>query len=151
MRLRRALYGLRQSPNLWNFTIDTELQNMGFKATENDPCVYTRGQQEHYVMITLFVDDILVTGPSIEILQSVKDTLKTKFSISELGPVSLIEGMEVIRNSERGFFQLSQHKYVLNFPQKFKMDSCNTVHTPGIANQCTEEPEENLLDQEQTK
>ncbi|CAN0028815.1 unnamed protein product, partial [Sphacelaria rigidula] len=151
MRLRRALYGLRQSPNVWNFTIDTELQNMGFKATASDPCVYTKGQQEHYVMITLFVDDILVTGPSIEILQSVQDSLKTKISISELGPVSLILGMEVIRNSERGFLRLSQHKYVLNLLQKFKMDSCNTAYTPGVANQYTEEPEENRLDPEQTK
>ncbi|CAM9761650.1 unnamed protein product [Sphacelaria rigidula] len=82
MRLRRALYGLRQSPNVWNsHTIDTELQNMGFKVTASDPCVCTRGQQEHYVMITLFVDDILVTGPSIEIFQSVQDTQHKIFNI----------------------------------------------------------------------
>ncbi|CAM9388500.1 unnamed protein product [Sphacelaria rigidula] len=151
MRLRRALYGLRQSPNVWNFTIDIELQNLGFKATASGLCFYTRGQQEHDILITLFVDDILVTGPSIETLQSVQDTLKTNFSTSQLGPVSLLLGMEVIRDFERGFLKLSQHQYVLNFLQKFKMDSCNNVHTPGIANQYTEEPEIMFLDQEQTK
>ena len=118
MRLRRALYGLRQSPNVWNFTINTELQNMNFRATASDPCVYTRGKQADYVMLTLFVDDILLTGPSIRVLQDVQDTLKTKFSISELGPVSLILGIEVTRDTERGTLQLSQHKYVLELLKK---------------------------------
>ena len=57
-------------------------------------------------MLTLFVDDILLTGPSIRVLQDVQDTLKTKFSISELGPVSLILGIEVTRDTERGTLQL---------------------------------------------
>ncbi|CAM9885939.1 unnamed protein product, partial [Sphacelaria rigidula] len=145
-------YGLRQSPNVWKFTIDTELQNMGFKATASDPCVYTREQQGHYVMIILLFYNILVMGPSVEVSQSVQDTLKTIFSISKLGPVSLTLIVEVTRDSERGgFLKLSQHKYVLNLLQKFKMESCNTVYTPGIANQYTKEPEENILDHEQTK
>ncbi|CAN0069747.1 unnamed protein product [Sphacelaria rigidula] len=128
MRLRRALYGLRQSPKVWNFTIETELQSIGFKATASDPCVYTRGQQEHDVMITLFVDDILDTGPCIEISQSVQDTLKTKIAITDLGPVSLILGMGVIIDSERGFVKLSQH----NMYQIFYKSSKWTPATPYI-------------------
>ncbi|CAM9515867.1 unnamed protein product [Sphacelaria rigidula] len=93
---------------------------MGFKATASDSCVYTRGRQEHFVMITLFVDDILATEQSIEILQSVQDTLKTKFAMSELGPVLLILGMEVIRDSERGFLKLPQLKDVPNCYKRSK-------------------------------
>ena len=88
MSLRRALYGLRQSPAVWNSTINAELQKMGFTATASDPCVYTRGAHDGYVMLTLIVDDILLTGLSVSLLQHVQDMLKNFFSISELGPVS---------------------------------------------------------------
>ncbi|CAN0097080.1 unnamed protein product [Sphacelaria rigidula] len=68
MRLKRALYGLRQSPNVWNDTMDTELRKMFFLATASDLCVYTKGSHEGYVMLTLYVDDVLMTGSSISIL-----------------------------------------------------------------------------------
>ena len=79
---------------------------MNFRATASDPCVYTRGKQADYVMLTLFVDDILLTGPSIGVLQDVQDTLKTKFSISELGPVSLIPVLFLFNNMEAVFFDV---------------------------------------------
>ncbi|CAM9927616.1 unnamed protein product [Sphacelaria rigidula] len=69
MRLKRALYGLRQSPNVWSVTMNTELRKMFFLARASDPCGYTKGYHEGYVMPTLYVDDVLMTGLSISILQ----------------------------------------------------------------------------------
>ncbi|CAM9476172.1 unnamed protein product, partial [Sphacelaria rigidula] len=146
MKLRRALYGLRESPNVWNSTIDTELKTLGFSATACDPCVYTKGSHGGHIMLTLFVDDILMTGPSINLLHEVQDLLKTKFSISELGPVSLILRMEVIRDEARGTLKLWQHNYVKYLLLKFGMDSSNPVHTPGTPGQLFEDtPEDNFL------
>ncbi|CAM9822775.1 unnamed protein product [Sphacelaria rigidula] len=82
-------------------------------------------------MITLYVDDFLMTGPSISILQQVQDALKSRFSLSELGPISLILGIEVIRDEARGTLKLSQHRYVESMLKKFGMESSNPVHTPG--------------------
>ncbi|CAM9284251.1 unnamed protein product, partial [Sphacelaria rigidula] len=148
MKLKRAIYGLRQSPNVWNSTIDTKLRTLGFNPTVSDPCVYTKGSHGGYIMLTLFVDDILMTGPSINLLHQVQDLLKTSFSISELGLVSLILGMEVIRDEARGSLKLSQHKYVKSLLLKFGMESSNPVHTPGIPGQLTEDtPEDNFLEQ----
>ena len=101
MSLRRALYGLRQSPHVWNFTVDSELQNIGLISTASDPCVYTRGLNDTHVMLNLFAVDILLTGPSIKLRQAVQDTLKTKLSFSDLGPVSIILGIEIARDTER--------------------------------------------------
>ncbi|CAM9968139.1 unnamed protein product, partial [Sphacelaria rigidula] len=131
MRLKRALYGLRQSPNVSNVTMDTKLRKMGFSATASDPCVYTKGSHEGYMMPTLYVDDVLMTGPSISILQQVQDAPKSRFSIPELGPLSLTLGIQVIRDEARGTLKLSQHRYVESMPKKFGMVSSNPVHTPG--------------------
>ncbi|CAM9889682.1 unnamed protein product [Sphacelaria rigidula] len=148
MKLRRALYGLRQSPNVWNSTINTELKTLGFSATASDPCVYTKGSHRSYIMLTLFVDEISMAGPSINLLRQVQDLLKTKFSISKLGPVSLILGMEVVRDEARGTLRLSQHNYVKLLLLKFGMESSNPVHTPGTPDQLIEDtPEDNFPEQ----
>ncbi|CAM9604071.1 unnamed protein product [Sphacelaria rigidula] len=49
MQLRRALYGLRQIPNVWNSTTDTELRKIVFSATISDPWVYTTGYHGVYI------------------------------------------------------------------------------------------------------
>ncbi|CAM9718771.1 unnamed protein product [Sphacelaria rigidula] len=146
MLLRRALYGLRQSPNVWNATVDSELRKIGFTPTASDHCVYTRGHGDKYVMLMLFVDDILLTGPSINLLQDVQDKLQKGFSISEVGPVSLILSMEITRDTEQGILKFSQHKYVLSLLQKLKLESGNSVHTSGIINNTLPASEEHLPD-----
>ncbi|CAM9970128.1 unnamed protein product, partial [Sphacelaria rigidula] len=104
-------------------------------------------------MLTLFVDDVLMTGPSISILQHVQDALKSRFSISELGPVPLIIGIEVIRDEVRGALKLSQHRCVESMLKKFGMKTSNPVHTTGTPTQLVDDaPEDASLEpSEKTK
>ena len=41
-RLVRGLYGAKQSPALWNKTLDTYLRGLGFVPSGNDSCLYFR-------------------------------------------------------------------------------------------------------------
>lgn len=76
MRLKRAVYGLRQSPASRNSTIDSELRAKGFIPTVLEGCVYTSGSGDRYIMLTTIVDDLLLTGPSSEIVAEAKNELK---------------------------------------------------------------------------
>ena len=96
-------------------------------------------------MLTLFVDDILLTGPSVSLLHQIQDMLKKKFSISELGPVSLILGMEVVRDEKAGTLKISQGKYVESVLMKYNMEKSNPVHTPGTPNQLVEDESEDTI------
>ena len=64
-KLERSLYGLAQSPVLWYDTIDGVLIVIGFSPTHSDPCVYVHGSGNTLIILTLYVDDILLTlqGP----------------------------------------------------------------------------------------
>ncbi|CAB1109566.1 unnamed protein product [Ectocarpus sp. CCAP 1310/34] len=72
-KLKKSLYGLRQSPSVWNLTIDKDLRGKGFTPTASDPCVYTKGSGNSYIMLTLFVDDILLTVATRECYQGQVD------------------------------------------------------------------------------
>ena len=62
LRLMKALYGLKQSPALWNGRIDEFMGGQGFKRSTSDSCLYTSGTSDKWRMVSLSVDDLLVTG-----------------------------------------------------------------------------------------
>ena len=141
MKLRKSLYGLRQSPSVWNSTIDKDLRKMGFTPTASDSCVYTKGSGNTYIMLTLFVDDLLITGPSNAIMAEVRRELTEKFAMTDLGDVYQILGIEVKRVKAAGTIELSQGQYTLSILKRFNMSDCNPVHVPGIGRKLSAQPE----------
>ena len=61
---------------------------MGFTPTASDPCVYTKGSGNTNIMLTLFLDDLLITGPSNASMAEVKRALMEKLAITDPGDVS---------------------------------------------------------------
>ncbi|CAM9746921.1 unnamed protein product [Ascophyllum nodosum] len=154
MKLEKSLYGLKQAPHVWNATIaDNRLKLLGFNSLISDPCVYIRGCRESFVMLTLYVDDILVTGGSNEAIDKVRSTLMTEFSMSDLGDVSETLGIHIItRDLEAGTISLSQEKYVEAILERFGMKDCKPVSTPGTGRELVGKPEgSEYLDEKETK
>jgi hypothetical protein len=56
----RALYGLKSSGAAWRAEFAGTLRDMGFASTKADPDVWIRSATDHYEMILVYVDDILV-------------------------------------------------------------------------------------------
>ncbi len=146
MKLKRSLYGLSQSPALWYDTIDVALLGIGFTPTSSDPCVYTHGTDDTFAILTLYVDDILISGNNPGVVKRLKKALMDRFAMTDMGEVSLILGMSVTRNYEKGTLTITQKDYVHNILERYGMLDCNSVHTPGYGPELSEEqPEEKLL------
>ena len=60
LKLRKSLYGLRQSPRNWNNTFARVIESIGFKSIYSDPCVYVYGSGNEYVVLSIYVDDVLL-------------------------------------------------------------------------------------------
>ncbi|KAG2793659.1 hypothetical protein PC129_g23100 [Phytophthora cactorum] len=86
----QSLYGLKQASCVWNETIDSHLKNMGFKAVDADPCVYTRGEGDDECIVCLYVDDMLIAAKNKAIIASVKADIAEKFKIKDLGRARFI-------------------------------------------------------------
>ena len=150
-KLQRSLCGLAQSTVLWYDTIDGVLVVIGFRPTQSDPCLYTHGSGVTLIILTLYVDDILITRKDPTLVEQKKE-LKKRFEMTDMGEVNHILGMEVTRDYDEGTLAVTQTAYVDNIPEPFGMQDANTAHTPGYGPQLSaEQPEDKLLGAEATK
>lgn len=84
--LKKSLYGLKQSPRQWNNKFDAHMSDSGFTRSKYDDCVYIKKRNGVPVAYPLiYVDDILIVGPSREEVQLVKDGLNRSFEMKDLG------------------------------------------------------------------
>ncbi|CAN0469558.1 unnamed protein product [Hapterophycus canaliculatus] len=95
LKLLKSLYGLRQSPRNWNTTFAGAIKSIGFKPIFSDPCVYVYGSDKTYVVLSIYVDDMLLFGVDPNVVKNVRDQLMNKFSMTNLGSASLVLGMVI--------------------------------------------------------
>ena len=152
MKLGKRVYELAQSPPNWWKRIDPKLIEIGFVPLKPDSCVYIYNHNSTVVIITLYVDDLLVIGSNDRVIETIKKQLKDNFQISDLGDVSLVLGMQVTHDREKGTFNISQENYTKSILARFGMENCKPSSIPGTGSELsTEQPAETLLNTEQTQ
>ncbi|GJR29762.1 retrotransposon protein, putative, ty1-copia subclass [Tanacetum coccineum] len=109
-RLVKSLYGLKQAPKQWHQKFDHTMLESGFKINECDKCVYVKDTSSGYVILCLYVDDMLIIGSNDKMIKSTKDMLKSKFDMKDMGLADVILGIKIIR-THNGLV-LSQAHYV---------------------------------------
>ena len=126
-KLRKSLYGLKQAPRAWFDKLFAVLKSLGFHQSQSDASLFVI-QVPVPVIVLVYVDDILVTGPNPAACQSFIQKLSTIFPVKDLGPLHYFLGLEVQRSSA-GLF-LHQSKYILDLLQKTNMEGAKPCLTP---------------------
>jgi len=65
LKLRKALYGLRQAPRAWNARLDKDLLSMGFIRSKLEHAVYMRSNSKSFLIVGVYVDDLIISGPNL--------------------------------------------------------------------------------------
>ncbi|OMO72757.1 hypothetical protein CCACVL1_17615 [Corchorus capsularis] len=60
--LKKALYGLKQAPRAWYDRINAHLLQCGFQRSPSEPTLYIRSVEADLLIVSLYVDDLLVLG-----------------------------------------------------------------------------------------
>jgi len=94
-RLRKALYGLKQAPRLWYHDIHSFLLSEDMIQSDSDTNLYYSPNSK--LLILLYVDDILLTGPSLPIIDRMKNHLRNRYRMSDLGAAKKYIGIEIER------------------------------------------------------
>jgi hypothetical protein len=85
LKLKKALYGLHQAPRAWNEKVDDTLMSFGFNKCPSEPAIYTRHRGKHQLVVSVYVDDLVVTGSSIDGIKQFKIEMANAFKMSDLG------------------------------------------------------------------
>jgi hypothetical protein len=125
-KLLRALYGLKQAPRVWYETLSTFLATLGFKPLLSDMGVFVKG----HTFIAVYVDDLLIAGPSKDEIVAVKQALCNKFKMTDLGSCKYYLGMSLRRDRATRSIFLSQTTYLEKVLRDFGMDQCAPNATP---------------------
>ena len=135
LRLLKGLYGLKQSPMLWNKTLHTFLVSptMGFTQCTFDPCLYWRRETDGTVTLLLvYVDDTILACKSPSTGVEFNTRVAQHYKIRELGDVEWILGMRVCRDREQRTLTLDQTQYITQLLVRFGMENSNPVTTPAV-------------------
>ncbi|KAK9194952.1 hypothetical protein WN943_003067 [Citrus x changshan-huyou] len=127
-KLVKSLYGLKQAPKQWHEKFDHTMITSGFKINECDKCVYVKEIENDYVILCLYVDDMLIVGSDDDMIKSTKNMLKSKFDMKDMGLADVILGIKISRASN-GLI-LSQTHYVDKILRKFTKDDNTMSKTP---------------------
>nr|GEV49154.1 hypothetical protein [Tanacetum cinerariifolium] len=106
-------------------------QPEGFEnKNEDEPCVYVKVSGSVIVFLVSYVDDILLIGNDIPMLQSIKDWLGRCFAMKDFGDASYILGIKIYRDRTKRLIGLSQDMYLDKILKRFRMENSKKGNLP---------------------
>ena len=105
-KLGKSLHSLKQAPKQWHDKFDHTMITSGFKKKECDKCVYVKETENGYVILCLYIDDMLIIGSNDDLIKSTKNT----FDMKDMDLADVIFGIKISKASN-GLI-LSQTHYI---------------------------------------
>ena len=116
--LRKSLYGLRQSPRLFNQHLHASLTKVGFTACTFDPCLYHHAECGAYLVIV--VDDMILASPSEAFTANFAAEMRKVYDIKDLGVPEYVIGVRI-----------SVSPTAIKFTQDRYIEDMCAEHQPG--------------------
>ncbi|BBG96882.1 hypothetical protein Prudu_005830, partial [Prunus dulcis] len=117
------------APRAWNAKFTGYLPTLGFKSSHSDPSLFVQHTGNDIIILLLYVDDIIITGSSDQLIQRVVTDLSEVFEMKDMGQLTYFLGLQISYNSSGDIF-VSQTKYAKDLLHKAGMSSCRACATP---------------------
>jgi len=101
---------------------------MGFVQSTAYPNLYLSPSRS--ALLLIYVDDILIAGPTTQIQEEIKRLLNIRSHMSNLGPAKQFLGLLIVQTPESGTTTLSQERVINELLSRYGMSQANGVHTP---------------------
>ncbi|GAA0169340.1 transmembrane signal receptor [Lithospermum erythrorhizon] len=117
-----------KAPRAWYSIIDEYLLNFGFVRNLSESTLYIKGDQAHFIIVSVYVDDLLVTENNSEVIQHFMEDMMQVFEMTDLREMSYFLGIEIKRRQNEVF--ICQEKYAKELLKKFNMENYKIMKTP---------------------
>jgi hypothetical protein len=120
--LNRSLYDLKQAPWAWYSRFASYLASIGFVEAKSDTSLFIYRRGDDTVFLLLYVDDIVLTASTANLLQRTIIALQWEFAMKDLGP--LHHFLDVITERRPQGLFLHQRQYAINILERAGMSDC---------------------------
>ena len=128
-RLNKSLYSLKQASRQWFAKFSSTLiQNLGSVQSKADYSLFTRQTGQSFLILLVYMDDVLLTSNNKAEVDEFKVLLNQKFKLKDLGDLRYFLGLEVAR-SDQGIV-LCQRKYTLEVLSDVRFLRCKPAKIP---------------------
>lgn len=127
-RLRKALYGLRKSPRLWQQEASRVLHKLGLTMVPEDPCLFVRGG----IIIFFYVDDIIIVYHRSKHQEAIqlRHQLERHWELRDMGEASWFLGIRILRDQQRHKLWLCQDSYISAMAARYHLTGGRRITTP---------------------
>jgi len=111
-KLKKILYGLKQSPKAWFERFTQAMISMGYQQSQEDHTLFIK----HFIsgrvtILIVYIDDIIITGDDLKERDIIRKRLSAKFKIKELGKLKYFLGIEVTHLEKKNFYPSTEVYY----------------------------------------
>lgn len=124
-KLKNSLYNLKQALRQWYKKFDSFMSRNGFTRCQADHCCYMKKFDNIFIILRLYVDDILIVGSDLQEINNLKQELSKQYAMKDLGAAKQILGMRISRDRAMETLMLSQVEYI-----KFNMQNAKPMSMP---------------------
>jgi ADP-heptose:LPS heptosyltransferase len=83
-KLKKTLYGLKQSPRAWFDKFNKAIISFGYRQSNADHTLFIRHYKDKITLLIVYVDNMVVTGDDKEEMARLKKLLAQVFEIKDL-------------------------------------------------------------------
>lgn len=126
-KLRKSLYGLKQSSRTWYDKLASLLLDQGYDQSTSDYSLFTLNKYDSFTALSVYVDDMILAGNCLKEFERIKTVLDSSFKIKDLGSLKYFHGLEVAQS--RTGILICQRKYCLDLINEAGLLGCKPVKT----------------------
>jgi transposase InsO family protein len=126
MRLKKAIYGLKQAALAWWKALDGSMAKIGCTRLVSDSGIFVNKGKT--IVIIIYVDNVLFLGANKKDISSLKEHFMQIWECRDLGDTQEFLCMCIVKS--KGHILIDQVDYLYKVLQRFKLINAKTVPTP---------------------
>ena len=126
-KLKKALYGLRQTPRSWYERLSKFLLKHGFIRGKIDPTLFLKYDGKDILVVQIYVDDIIFGSTNDVMCKWFSKCMHSEFDMSMMGELNYFLGLQVKQTKDEIF--VHQSKYIKNLLKRFGFENVKVKST----------------------
>jgi len=132
LRLKKTLYGLKQSGRRWYQKLSSIFDTLNFSKCSVDQAVFYKldKAKNEITVVAVHVDDCTIAASNLTLIEEFKAGLRQHVEVTDLGELHWMLGVEIKRDRQAGTIHLSQRAYIDSILKRYNFDDLKPLSSP---------------------